>query len=958
MSTRPAHWQSSIEGTTRAARPLSEIIDDEQHEQLKQQRLDNYSSPYTLKNGFDTSDQSAPFNHPNLSGQTVTHQNAKPPQQARRVTSNYSPGSQETFTANEAVLNSPSVQSRLRNAGHMNTNDDDGSVFSFLINTPTSPHTPGGFPETPNASRSVYSVDNGDSPARDNNQPSLGSYSSATAAALANSQNNLNSFYGSQSLYQSIQEDNQTSESEYENEAGYNHSRSSYASSHHDTSNSILNPRDHLNSVFIQDPDAIALPGSRPQLGAQSPPPSFPLPTPSSLAQDTRAVQSSSAEPAHAVNNQTSQETVVSQSQKLNQPDEMVSTNYNDYSDKPVKARLSNSSSRYDDDSEYLAGTGANANSAGGPVLDSGLDKEFALSGMRAVDASPPGGNGGSGKGGSLWKRKRNLCITLIILAFFAILAAVLIPVGLLVIGKDKHDSTSSSSKPSSSSSSSGSGSGSGSSSANLPSNLKGSIYDTSTWKDKTGFNTTFTDVTVGGLPIMGLNTTFNDTAQANPHVPPINQKFTYGQLPMRGVNLGGWLVLEPFITPSLFSKYDINQGIVDEWTLINYLNSTGGMKSVVDVMETHYSTFVTETDFKEIQEAGLDHIRIPFGYWAVQTFDGDQFLPQISWRYLLRGIEWARKYGLRVNIDLHSAPGGQNGWNHSGRQGVIQWLNGTDGQLNAQRTLDIHSKLSKFFAQDRYKNVVTIYGLVNEPRMEDLNQTAVINWTKDATNLIRNNGYEGVLVFGDGFLGVDAWKGVFPESQFPNLALDVHQYTIFDVNLLQMSHSAKINFVCTQWKAQMTRSSNVASGHGPTFAGEWSQADNDCTLYLNNVGVGSRWEGKFSPGGTAVSVSTMSCNGGINCSCNVSNSDPSTYSDVYKKFLLNFAEVQMEVFESGGGWGSMYWAWDTETIEASQWSYKKARDAGIMPKVAYERTFNCSTATADFLGLGLPEGV
>ena len=33
------------------------------------------------------------------------------------------------------------------------------------------------------------------------------------------------------------------------------------------------------------------------------------------------------------------------------------------------------------------------------------------------------------------------------------------------------------------------------------------------------------------------------------------------------------------------------------------------------------------------------------------------------------------RKYGLKVIIDLHAAPGSQNGWEHSSsRDGSIEW--------------------------------------------------------------------------------------------------------------------------------------------------------------------------------------------------------------------------------------------------------------------------------------------
>ncbi|CAJ2503534.1 Uu.00g109280.m01.CDS01 [Anthostomella pinea] len=107
--------------------------------------------------------------------------------------------------------------------------------------------------------------------------------------------------------------------------------------------------------------------------------------------------------------------------------------------------------------------------------------------------------------------------------------------------------------------------------------------------------------------------------------------------------------------------------------------------------------TFVTESTFAEIAAAGLDHVRIPYSYWAVQTYGADPYVFRTSWRYMLRSIEYARRYGLRVNLDLHTLAGSQNGWKHSGRQGIVRWFNGTDGDLNAQRSLDMHDRLSEF---------------------------------------------------------------------------------------------------------------------------------------------------------------------------------------------------------------------------------------------------------------------
>ena len=75
--------------------------------------------------------------------------------------------------------------------------------------------------------------------------------------------------------------------------------------------------------------------------------------------------------------------------------------------------------------------------------------------------------------------------------------------------------------------------------------------------------------------------------------------------------------------------------------------------------------------------------------YWCIEVWDGEPFLPKVSWTYVLKAFEWARKYGLRINLDLHTIPGSQNGWNHSGRFGQKNWMEGPMGYANAQRSLD-----------------------------------------------------------------------------------------------------------------------------------------------------------------------------------------------------------------------------------------------------------------------------
>lgn len=522
-----------------------------------------------------------------------------------------------------------------------------------------------------------------------------------------------------------------------------------------------------------------------------------------------------------------------------------------------------------------------------------------------------------------------------LIIGGIAMILLIIIIVAGVVASKNKSKGRSSGS---SSSSSSNSATPSNTcSTKDVPTSAKGTYYDISTWLDTSDFNCTYTAETVGGLPIMGLNSAWDDSAQANSNVPALNKKWQYGTMPVRGTNIGGWLNLEPFITPSMFN-FAASANVVDEWTLCQNLGS-----NCASTMEQHYATFITKSDFAAIQAAGLDHVRIPYGYWAVTTYDGDPYVKQISWRYLLRAIEWAREYGLRVNLDLHGVPGSQNGWAHSGHQGSINWLNGANGDLNGQRSLDIHNQLSQFFAQPRYKNVVTFYGLVNEPKMISMDTPSkVITWNEQAISLVRANGITQQIVFGDGFLALTAWNSTMKSTGDSALMLDTHQYQIFDVGQLKLTHANRINLACSGWTGIMTVSNSNATGWGPTINGEWSQADTDCTPNLNNLGAGSRWAGTLNT--PTVNVTTPSC-ASPPCSCAPANADPSTYTASYKTFLKMYAEAQMHSFEQAQGW--FYWTWKTES--ATQWSWKLGMAAGILPVKAYQPSFRCDSTVPDF---------
>lgn len=80
----------------------------------------------------------------------------------------------------------------------------------------------------------------------------------------------------------------------------------------------------------------------------------------------------------------------------------------------------------------------------------------------------------------------------------------------------------------------------------------------------------------------------------------------------IRGAALGGWLLLEKFIATPVMAG---DSRIIDEWTFGLYANA-----SQHAALRDHWASFVTEEDFARMREAGLTHVRIPFGYWHLCT--------------------------------------------------------------------------------------------------------------------------------------------------------------------------------------------------------------------------------------------------------------------------------------------------------------------------------------------------
>lgn len=269
----------------------------------------------------------------------------------------------------------------------------------------------------------------------------------------------------------------------------------------------------------------------------------------------------------------------------------------------------------------------------------------------------------------------------------------------------------------------------------------------------------------------------------------------------IRGVNLGGWLVLERWITPSLFKGTDAT----DEFTLMQALGDRGQ-----DILSEHHRSFISEPDFAWLAAHGIEAVRIPVGYWI---FGGEA--PYIKGiEHLDSAFHWAAAHHLKVVIDLHAAPGSQNGWDHSGRSGDMGWHKDSAHQ---QKSLDVLEKLA-----ERYGRNPQLYGIevLNEPHWEIPKKT-LAKFYEDAYKIIRKHAPDSVaVIISDAFRPYD-WGDVLASPLFTNVMLDRHFYQCFDDNDKALDIPGHVHKAEKQWCEDVDALQTLK----PVIAGEWSLA-------------------------------------------------------------------------------------------------------------------------------------
>ncbi|KAF2858080.1 glycoside hydrolase family 5 protein [Piedraia hortae CBS 480.64] len=384
-----------------------------------------------------------------------------------------------------------------------------------------------------------------------------------------------------------------------------------------------------------------------------------------------------------------------------------------------------------------------------------------------------------------------------------------------------------------------------------------------------------------------------------------------WGKDTVRGVNLGGWLVLEPYITPSIFKPYDPSSGVVDEYTLCQKL----GKSECYNTLKPHWDNWVTLADFQKIAKSGFNIVRLPVGYWAYD--DSGSPYSKGAAPYVDKAINWARQVGVKVIVDLHGVPGSQNGFDNSGqRLSTPGWTQGD----NVQRTLDILKIIEKKYGDSQYDDVVAAINLINEPLTPNIPNGVAITkqYMRDAYGNLRDVSQSRVVTISDGFQPVSSYNGWMTPSDnnVQNVVMDHHEYQCFTNELVAMKPWQHRQYVCNA-------GASYAGGDKWTIIGEWSAAMTDCAAALNGYGIGARYDGTY-PGST------------YHGSCDGKNSIDQ-WSESWKNDVRGFIEAQMEVYEKRtNGW--IFWNFKTEG--APDWDAFRLIDAGIFPQPLSDRKF------------------
>ncbi|KAF7304812.1 Glycoside hydrolase family 5 protein [Mycena kentingensis (nom. inval.)] len=296
------------------------------------------------------------------------------------------------------------------------------------------------------------------------------------------------------------------------------------------------------------------------------------------------------------------------------------------------------------------------------------------------------------------------------------------------------------------------------------------------------------------------------------PPFPPYDsnaaQVYRYRQ--QRAVNLGSWFVLENWMTPSMFPPHAISEHDVVSSDPISCSRRR---------LERHWDSWIEDSDLRYLASIGINTVRLPIGYWGLgPDYCKDTPFADVAdvytnaWSAIVRAINTAESHGIGVLVDLHAAPGSQNGQPHSG---VSDKRIGTFSPEYRSKTIDVLRHLV-----EQLCNVTNVVGIqiLNEPQ----DGGALVDFYKDAIDAMRAISPAAArfpLYIHDGFNLNKFSRFVAGRSDF--VVQDHHSYFVFTPQDDQKSASQHTRDVATVVQDALKN----ANRRGNLIIGEWSCA-------------------------------------------------------------------------------------------------------------------------------------
>ena len=287
----------------------------------------------------------------------------------------------------------------------------------------------------------------------------------------------------------------------------------------------------------------------------------------------------------------------------------------------------------------------------------------------------------------------------------------------------------------------------------------------------------------------------------------------------IRGVNLSGWFIPEPWVSPSLFAA----TGASNDAELQQALGPT----IYNERLRQHYETFIQEDDFRRMSSIGFNSVRVPVP-WCVFGTPEDEDARISAIDYVDRAMEWAAAYDMTVLLDLATVPGGQGDSNDSPTtpDTTADWHSSVNGRHVALDTLE---RLAvRYGAHDALWGIELLDSPIMSVRKNLFTVTDGIpihylrNFYRDAYELLRAHvSAEKAIVFSDsGHPGM--WRRFMRSDRYHNVVMDVHLYHYRDDTAQDITSPKGLASAVGRNRRQIREAED--SGF-PVIVGEWSGA-------------------------------------------------------------------------------------------------------------------------------------